>query len=82
MVLDKFVALGGLEDFADHFGDEFVEGDLGHPAEFFLGDADSARPPARRTAFMVMIAVPKLRLETSCPLYPSMIAMAHQLSAS
>jgi hypothetical protein len=28
---DEFVALGGFQVFPDHFGDEFVEGDLGLP---------------------------------------------------
>ncbi len=33
MALDEFVALGAFEVFADHFGDQFVEGYLGRPAE-------------------------------------------------
>jgi hypothetical protein len=34
VLLDQFVAFGGLQVFAHHFGDQFVEGDLRGPAEF------------------------------------------------
>jgi len=34
VVLDKFVTLSELQVFAHHFGNEFVEGGLGRPAEF------------------------------------------------
>ena len=37
MTFDELVPFGGFEVFADHFGDEFVEGGFGGPAEFFLG---------------------------------------------
>ena len=34
-VANEVIALGDFEVFADHLGDEFVEGDPGRPAEFF-----------------------------------------------
>ena len=37
VLLDQFVSLGALEVFAHHLGDEFVEGDLGGPAELLFG---------------------------------------------
>ena len=37
MVLDEFVALGGLEVFADHFGDKFFERRCWRPAKLFFG---------------------------------------------
>ena len=42
MLLDQFVALGALQVFAHHFGDQFVEADLRRPAEFVLGLAGVA----------------------------------------
>ena len=36
VVLNEFVALGGFEVFAHHFGDEFVEGSFWCPAELFF----------------------------------------------
>jgi hypothetical protein len=33
MLLHQFVALGGLQVLAHHFGDQFVEADLRRPAE-------------------------------------------------
>lgn len=39
----QLVALGDCEVFADHLGDQFLEGDLGGPAEFFLGLAGVAQ---------------------------------------
>ena len=41
--LHQLVALGALQVFAHHFGDEFVEGDLGCPAQFLFGLARVAQ---------------------------------------
>jgi hypothetical protein len=43
VLLHQFVALGGLQVLAHHFGDQFVERDLGRPAEFFFGLAGVAQ---------------------------------------
>src|SRR5512138_1434963 len=37
VLLDEFVALGGLEILAHHLADQFVERDPGRPAELGLG---------------------------------------------
>ena len=37
VLLHQLIALGALEVFAHHLGDEFVEGDLGGPAELLFG---------------------------------------------
>ncbi len=37
VLLDELVPLGGFQVFSRHFGDQFVDADLGRPAEFGLG---------------------------------------------
>ena len=43
VLLHQFIALGIFQVFAHHLADQFVEGDLGRPAEFVFGLAGIAQ---------------------------------------